>query len=347
MLRRPEFQSMHADACRAIIREGSKSFYFASLMLPSRMRRAATALYAFCRVSDDIADDARADAASIARLRYRLDRAYADKPFDHPADRAFADVIHHFEVPRDVPEALIEGFEWDLSDREYETLSDVIGYSARVAGTVGVMMSIIMGRTQEVTLARACDLGVAMQLVNIARDVGEDARNGRVYLPSKWLHAEGLSPAALMEKPQFSPELGRVVKRLLDEADSIHMRALSGIPHLPAPCRPGIRAAALVYNAIGKRVRENGYNSMDHRAYTGRSEKLALMLKSRGPWVDYVELDDSPALDEVQFLVDAAVREKEEPWNDREWLVDLIGRMELRDYLGGNARSGRTIQRGA
>ncbi|MDJ0612846.1 MAG: phytoene/squalene synthase family protein, partial [Rhizobiaceae bacterium] len=214
-----KFTSEHISECRRIIREGSKSFYFASLMLPAQVRMAATALYAFCRVTDDIADDGGATSESIAALRHRLDSAYNRTPYDHPADHAFSAVVQHFDIPKEIPAALIDGYEWDIEGKTCESLSDVIAYSARVAGTVGLMMSIVMGRRIETTLARACDLGVAMQLINIARDVGEDARNGRIYLPREWMREAGMAPDEFLRNPEFTGELGSVVQRLLDVAD--------------------------------------------------------------------------------------------------------------------------------
>ncbi len=333
--------SKHLEECRRIIKEGSKSFYFASLLLPSQVKMAATALYAFCRVSDDIADDPNASLSSVQGLVDRLDMAYAGKPLDHPADMAFAEVVAHYEIPKEVPRALIEGFEWDVQGKSYETLSDVIDYSARVAGTVGIMMSVVMGRRQASTLARACDLGVAMQLINISRDVGEDARNGRVYLPADWLREAGIEPQSLIDNPQFTPELGRVVERLLKHAKTIYMRGITGVVDLPTSCRPGIRAAGMVYAEIGEKIRENEFNSIDERAFTSRSRKLGLMLRSAGNPFDLADCDQSPALPEVAFLMEAAARDKDEPFGDGEWLLNLFTEMEQRDqaYLQ-SVRSG-------
>ena len=328
---RGPFSSQHVEECRRIIREGSKSFYFASLMLPSQMRLSATALYAFCRVTDDVADQPEADLPAVERLRKRLEAAYSGEPFDHAADRAFSEVVLHYDIPKAVPLSLIEGFEWDVTGKVYRTLGDTLDYSARVAGTVGVMMSIIMGRRQAQTLARACDLGVAMQLINISRDVGEDARNGRVYLPEEWLQDEGLSQEELLDNPRFTPALGHVVERLLNEADRIYSRGMSGIADLPSTCRMGIRSAGLVYAEIGQKVRENGLNSIDTRAYTSRGRKLSLMLRSASNFLDASPVDASPPLPEVQYLIDVAAREHDEPFGDGEWLIELFSEMEQRD----------------
>ena len=325
------FTKEHIEECRRIIKEGSKSFYFASLMLPAKMRIAATALYAFCRISDDIADEPEATLEAVERLRARIRKAYSGKPEEHAADYAFSEVVRYHEIPESVPMSMVEGFEWDVTGKRYETLSDVIDYSARVAGTVGVMMSIVMGRRLENTLARACDLGVSMQLINIARDVGEDARNGRVYLPADWLAEYELSPEKLVSEPVFSEKLACVVKRLLDKADLIHARGMTGISDLPTSCRLGIRAAGMVYAEIGQEVRRNGFNSIDKRAYTTRGRKLSLMLLSTGNPLNLSGADQSPPLREVQYLIDASARNQETAFGDGEWLISLFADMDRRD----------------
>ena len=190
-------------ACAMLLRGGSKTFQAASFALPADTRRAATALYAFCRQADDAVDLGADGAAELATLHSRLDLIYAGKPLPIAADRAFAEVVASRSIPRELPAALLDGFAWDLEGRRYETLADLNAYAARVAGTVGAMMAVIMGARDPAVLARACDLGVAMQITNIARDVGEDARRGRLYLPREWLAAEGIDADAWLANPQF------------------------------------------------------------------------------------------------------------------------------------------------
>lgn len=295
-------------ACREMIRAGSKSFHAASLLLPPKVRDAAISLYAFCRLSDDMVDEGEDRLAALKDLRHRLDLAYRGRPFDHVADRAFAATVRHYEIPREVPEALIEGYEWDVDGRLYETIDELVAYSTRVAATVGVMMTIVMGKRASHTLARAADLGVAMQLTNIARDVGEDARNGRVYLPLNWLQEEGLSAQTLIDKPEASPELGRVVKRLLREASILYTRGFTGIRDLPWRCRSSIRAAGLVYRDIGREIVKNGYDSVSKRAYTSKKRKAFLCLSSLIKPGVFDVCDLRPPLSETKFLVDAASR---------------------------------------
>lgn len=296
-----------AAACAAILARGSKSFHAASRLLPRRMRGAVTAFYAFCREADDAVDECpvyEMDSA-VDGLRARLDQVYAGGPLGGPVDRALAVAVAHHAIPRALLDALIEGFVWDAQARRYETLSDVFAYSARVAGAVGVVMSLFMNRRAPHTLARAADLGVAMQLTNIARDVGEDARMGRVYLPLAWLRDAGLDPDAMMRNPSFSPRLGGVIARLLDAADVLYARADAGIAELPLDCRPAIAAARLLYADIGREIREGGCDSVSTRHYTRPLRKLALCARAVASQWTRPDPDRSAPLDETRFLIDA------------------------------------------
>ena len=267
-------------ACELAIRRGSKSFHLASMLLPRGQREAARALYAFCRNSDDLVDDPRASLASLDRLRVRLERIYAGDPAPLSCDRAFARAVRRHGIPRAAPNALLDGFEMDLRGRRYETLGEVKEYATGVAASVGVMMAMAMGARSAQALARAVDLGIAMQLTNIARDIGEDARNGRLYLPRDWLDEAGIDPAVFLASPRFTPALGAVVRRLLDEAEIHYRRGHAGIALLPRQCQPAIRAAALIYKAIGTQIAENGHDSVNRRARTTIMHKAALLLRA-------------------------------------------------------------------
>jgi phytoene synthase len=206
-------------------------------------------------------------------------------------------------------DALLDGFAWDAEGRRYDDLSSVLAYSARVAATVGVLMTLLMGERDPQTLARACDLGVAMQLTNIARDVGEDSRNGRLYLPRNWLIEEGIDPDAWLAAPVFDARIGRVVRRLLDVADGLYRRSCAGIRALPPDCRAAIHAARLVYSEIGHLVAAGGYDSVSGRAVVSKGRKLALVAQACAPgWLMHAPVSDA-ALTEVQFLIDAVAAE--------------------------------------
>ncbi len=197
--------------CREILREGSKSFHAASLLLPARVRAPASVVYAFCRVADDAVDlvspapGPGGPRAPARAPRPRLPRRPARPPRGPRLRRRGGPPRH----PAGVPEALLEGFAWDVEGRSYDDLAGVLAYSARVASAVGVMMTLLMGRRDRGVLARACDLGAAMQLTNIARDVGEDARNGRVYLPGAWLREAGVDVDAWRARPPSRPRSAR------------------------------------------------------------------------------------------------------------------------------------------
>lgn len=294
-------------ACGRLLRQGSQTFYAASLLLPPRLRRPTTALYAFCRLADDAADLDGGRPERIADLRLRLGRIYAGRPLSMPVDRALADLVQDFALPQPLLEALFEGFAWDAAGRRYASLAELEAYAARVAGTVGAMMCLLMGRRAPWTVARACELGMAMQLTNIARDVGEDARAGRLYLPLDWLREAGIDPEAWLARPAFGPELAGVVARLLDAAAMLYQRAELGIADLPGDCRPGIRAARLLYAEIGVELARRGLDSVAVRTVVPAGRKLRVLTQlvrgiPRPPHA--VAFEPRPA---ARFLIDAVV----------------------------------------
>jgi phytoene synthase len=341
------------SACRRLLRAGSRTFFLASLVLPRGVRDDATGLYAFCRLADDAVDLDTGKHDALAALRDRLARVYQGRPLPIPADRAFAEVTARCGIPPSLPEALLEGFEWDAAGRRYEDFAGVCEYSARVAGTVGAMMAMIMGVRDRDVAARACDLGVAMQLTNIARDVGEDARVGRLYLPLNWLREAGIDADAWLARPHFSAPLGSVVQRLLRAADALYRRAGAGIALLPPACRPGMNAARVLYAEIGREVERRGLDSVSQRAVVSFSRKLQLLPEAMGAVAAADgELAASP-LAETGFLVDAVVNAAAQPMPERTprrtvedrvaWLVDLFARLEERDRAEGRGAGGRTV----
>ena len=300
-----------ARACREAIRTGSHSFHAASRLLPPGVRDPALALYAFCRLADDAVDEVRDKGAAVDRLRARLARVYAGRPLDAAADRAFARVVERHAMPRALPEALIDGFAWDAAGRRYRTLGELRAYAARVASAVGAMMCVVMGVRDRDALARACDLGVAMQLTNIARDVGEDARAGRLYLPEDWLDAAGVDAAAFLRAPAPSAGLALVVRRLLGEARRLYDRSEAGVAMLPPLARPGILAARRCYDGIGGAVARAGHDSVSRRAVTTGAQKALWLGRAVGQAVWVTAMPRSavllaPPLRECLFLVDAA-----------------------------------------
>lgn len=352
----PSPDTTHADAtdlaaCASLIRCGSRTFHAASLLLPRRVRQPAYALYAFCRLADDSVDlDAAVD--TLDRLRERLARAYQGAPCPIPADRALADVVARFAIPRALPEALLEGFAWDAAGRRYEDLGDLRAYATRVAGSVGAMMAILMGVRDDTSITCACDLGIAMQFSNIARDVGEDARAGRLYLPLRWLREAGIDPDAWLAKPAFGPAIAAVIERLLAAADWHYAQADVGVTRLPAACRPSIAAARMLYAEIGREVARRDHDSVSARAVVPARRKLWLLartmcLQSAALMSTERMARSDPPTEECGFLVEAVratravalhadVRHDPQGSFDHKvaWLVDLFTRLEHQERLG-------------
>ncbi len=302
------------DACREAIRHGSLSFHAASRLLPTSVRDPSLALYAFCRLADDAVDLQQEKAAAVLRLQDRLERIYQGRPDNSAPDRAFARVVEEFEMPRALPDALLEGLAWDAMGRRYDTLSELFDYSARVASAVGVMMCVLMRVRDPNALARACDLGVAMQLTNISRDIGEDALEGRVYLPLEWLDEAGLSADRFLENPKPTKAIRQMTRRLVMQANRLYMRSEAGVAALPVASRPGIYAARFIYAGIGGQVQRSGYDSISTRAHTSKAQKLGWLSVSAMRAAMTVVMPKSAvlyarSLPETQFLVQAAGHE--------------------------------------
>jgi phytoene/squalene synthetase/cation diffusion facilitator CzcD-associated flavoprotein CzcO len=288
-------------SCRGFIKLHSKSFYLSSLLLPRSQRHAAWALYAFCRQADDSVDgenpgdgtvpamESGHEALALRRidgLRRRLGRVYGEQPEPGPAhaiDRAFRAVVAHSGLPSAVPARLLDGMEMDARETVYATWPELISYCFNVAGTVGLMMTYVMGhrmppeRRGEVYL-RACDLGIAMQLTNIARDVAEDGCRQRVYLPDELLHRHGLSRNAVLElcssQRTAPPSLRQAIAELLQRAAAHYEAARAGIPMLPPAAWLGIASAERIYRGIGERLAASDYDALRGRAYLSAWGKL-------------------------------------------------------------------------
>ena len=317
------------EECRAAIRTGSRSFYGASRLLPPSVRRPAFGLYAFCRLSDDAVDLEGGATAALERLRDRILRASEGRPLALAADRTMADLLRCSAIPLAVPLALLEGLAWDAEGRTYERLDDLFDYAVRVAGTVGVMMTLLMGVRSRRALARACDLGVAMQLTNIARDVGEDASLGRLYLPRQWLREAGVDAAAWIANPTPCDGIQSVVARLLEAAETLYSRSHAGVALLPASCRPAILAAALIYAEIGREIERNGHDSVTRRARVSGTRKLELLAyaAAASPWL--AKDASAPPLECARFLVEAVAdgspAPRRTPHTFADWRNSFVG----------------------
>lgn len=268
---------------------GSKSFAAAAKLFEPATRRSVLMLYAWCRHCDDVIDDqelghnnaasAHHDAAAaLAELRHQTARAYAGEPMTVPAFAAFQEVVQQHHIAQRYALDHLAGFAMDVADARYETLDDTLRYCYHVAGVVGLMMAQIMGAQDDAVLDRACDLGMAFQLTNIARDIVEDARVGRCYVPARWLREAGIpAGVALAQLPDYLPALATVAARLVAEAEPYYRSAEGGIHALPLRSAWAIATAHGVYRQIGIDVRARGTHAWDRRVSTSKATKLRLL----------------------------------------------------------------------
>ena len=255
-------------------RSGS-SFYLAARLLPASVRHDAVALYGFCRRVDDLADE----AAEVAYARRQLDAVRdALMTRDAKMEPEVMELAERRSVPLDVLLELIDTVETDLGDVRIPDHRALMDYCYGVAGTVGVAMCAVLGANSEVAIDPAIDLGVAMQLTNIARDVLEDAERGRIYLPATWLDGQ-VTPAALVRGDRRARHVAHdAAVRLIELSERLYMRADHGMSHIPRASRPAIQVAARMYRAVGRRTVELGPERYWHsRARLGLGSRLAAL----------------------------------------------------------------------
>lgn len=267
------------DQCESMMSVGSKSFFLAARLFERETRAAATFLYAWCRYCDDEVDlDAgRIEDPSerLQELRRRTEGALAGTKQNDAVFVAFQYVMRRYRIPSEYPLELLEGMAMDVRAERYENFDELLLYCYRVAGTVGLMMAHIMGVSDERALRHAADMGMAMQLTNIARDIMEDASRGRVYLPTSWLVRAGISHQEIAD-PGRREEVSMLARRLLSEADRLYVSGDQGLQYLPFRCAGTIAAARRIYAAIGQLILKRGMAAWDGRAYTSSSRKAWL-----------------------------------------------------------------------
>ena len=260
------------EHCRTVVREHGRTFFFASHFLPPEPRRAIHATYAFCRVADDIVD--RAPATGLAAAARALDTWEAELATPaHPIAVAFAAARARYGVPVEPARDLLAGVRMDLAPRHFETWDDLRLYCYRVAGTVGLLVAPILGCRDEAALPRAVDLGIAMQLTNILRDVAEDAGMGRLYLPLADLRQFGCDPGAILAgRP--SGRFAELMAFEIDRARALYDSGRAGVPALSPAGRLTTLASAHLYAKILHRIEEQGYDVFAARAVIPTRRKL-------------------------------------------------------------------------
>lgn len=264
----------------AVIDRGSKSFAAATRLFAPAMRRDVMLLYAWCRHCDDLTDGQQlgrgtirtASTGTLERLRADSLAALAGAPARELPYQALAEVSSRHPISPALVEAHIQGFELDAIGWQPKTLNDTLQYSYHVAGSVGIMMAWMMGVRDAPTLHRACDLGLAFQMTNIARDVNEDALAGRSYLPGDWLLETGLGISDLADDA-CRERVFPLVRRLIEEAEPYYRSAAVGIRALPRRAAWAIGTASAVYRDIGRKIARRGPDAPGERVFTGKSRK--------------------------------------------------------------------------
>ena len=278
------------EAALASISAGSKSFRFASQLFDQTTRERSWLLYAWCRACDDVTDgqtlghDAMATddpAARIAFLKEMTAGALADEPTGIVAFEALRTVARECGIPAHLAGDHLGGFERDAAGWRPENEEQLLSYCYQVAGAVGVMMAHVMGVApgDVDTLDRAADLGIAFQLANIARDIVEDARVGRVYIPADWLREEGLGDQELADR-RNRPALARITRRLAATADRYRHSSKTGAARLPFRSRWAVLSASGIYGEIATRAAALGPRAWDSRITTSKPEKAALVMEA-------------------------------------------------------------------
>jgi len=274
---------------RSITREHARTFYFASHLLAPEKRAAAYAVYALCRISDDTVDRNRTGAilSELEKVRTAIHAAYNGATLADDLLLAFQNTIHRYAIPRHCFDELIEGMYMDLSVHSYETFDELYRYCYRVAGVVGLIMLKIFGAASPAAEDRAVELGVAMQLTNILRDIREDYERGRIYLPEEELRRFGVSAECLGDgivDDNFKALMAFQISRARD----YYRKSAAGIS-LISDRRSRLVVCAMkdIYGAILREIEKNRYDVFAARARVTSAEKIMLLLGIllKGEWV--------------------------------------------------------------
>ncbi len=326
--------SSAVETSRAIIARHSKSFSLASRLLPLEVRDRVVVVYAWCRRADDAVDQVLPELApeAVTRLARELDVVFGSlsQPSAAAMDessgavlgddilKAFREVVRETGMPRHYPAELVEGMAMDASDESYPTLARLLEYCYRVAGTVGLMMSHVMGVAEVSALRNAVHLGMAMQLTNISRDVREDWDRGRLYIPDEVLSDCGAGDLrGELGRPlplSARGPMARGIERLLSLADRLYESGDQGLGALEPRCAWAVSAASKVYSEIGSKLREGGYDVFAPRAHVSKARKIGLVAEAAlhvaplaNPRGRFRSLGSLASLPTIEFMRDGVI----------------------------------------
>lgn len=273
--------------CRFITKEHAKTFYMATRFLPNKKQRGIFAIYGLCRYLDDLVDEAEDlilnESITIEEVeeklfsfKERLTKVYNGHEVNDPILEAFSDTLRQYDISIDLPFMLMEGVKTDLTKSRFKSFEEVYDYSYKVASVVGLMTSEVFGYTDPKALDYAVDLGIAMQLTNILRDVGEDLQRNRIYIPQNELQKFGITEEKLFENEK-SEKFIELMKFQIDRARNYYNKADIGISMLSSDSRLPVYLARHNYSRILDKIEENNYNVFNTRAYLNYTEKLSIL----------------------------------------------------------------------
>jgi phytoene synthase len=264
------------DHCVHVARARAKNFYYSFLVLPEEKRLAMCAIYAFMRECDDLSDEAGASHANLDQWRANLDQTLAGRPAPHPVWPAFQDVARKYRIPARYFHEMIDGVSSDLEPRHVETFEDLYRYCYLVASVVGLTTIHIFGFRDPKAPALAEKCGIAFQLTNIIRDVGEDAGLGRLYLPAEDLQRFQVTPDLLCQQ-QTAPELQALLAHEGALARRYYNESMPLIQMMDEDSRPALWALIEIYSRLLKRIHDNNYNVLPRRLALSTGEKLGIL----------------------------------------------------------------------
>jgi phytoene synthase len=273
---------------KSIHRQTGKTFYFATRLLPERVRHPTYVLYAFFRVADEIVDDPgdMSPEEQRERLLEVREAALGRRPTDDPVLSAFSEVREEYDIPDHEVEVFIDAMLTDIEKSRYETYEELEAYMRGSAAAVGVMMTVIMETDDlETALPHARKLGEAFQLTNFIRDVHEDiADRDRIYLPLETLEAYGADPEDVKRR-RFTNELGHAIDHELRRAESLYREGVAGIKYLPTDCQLPVLTAAVLYVDHHRLIRATDLDTVTREPSLGTLRKLALVARTRWHWL--------------------------------------------------------------
>ena len=273
--------------CRAITRYHAKTFYLATRFLPNEKQRGIFAIYGMCRYLDNLVDEAedliREEKLTLSEIdakldefKKELDKVYSGYSVNDPILNAYADSLKRYKVPKELPLLLIEGVRQDLEISRFQNFQEIYDYSYKVASVVGLMTIEVLGYTSDEAIERATDLGIAMQLTNILRDVGEDLERGRIYIPKEDLIKFNVTEEELFAKNK-SEKFIELMKFQISRARCYYDSAFAGIEMLNKDSRLPVYLAHRNYSRILEKIEENEYDVFNKRAFLNQSEKLYIL----------------------------------------------------------------------